>query len=97
MEAIFARCLRNSTSVDLWAFYLTYIRRVNKLEGVEPEKAKQSRTVIAKAYEFSLMYIGNDRDAGTLWSDYIGFLRSSDVCRAQSCVRHIELTHVSSG
>jgi cleavage stimulation factor subunit 3 len=79
VEALFARCLRTSTSVDLWTFYMTYIRRVNRTEGVDAEKLKQSRNVISKAYEFSLLHIGNDREAGLLWSDYIAFIRAAEV------------------
>lgn len=79
VEAIFARCLRNSTSIDLWAFYITYIRRMNKTEGVDPEKAKQARNTIIKSYDFCLGHVGQDRSAGQLWNDYIIFLRSSEV------------------
>lgn len=79
VESIFARCLRNSTSVDLWAFYITYIRRMNKIEGVDVDKAKTSRIVISKSYEFCLLHVGQDRFSGSLWSEYIAFLKSSDV------------------
>lgn len=46
VEAIFARCCRSSTSVDLWRFYLDYIRRVNPIDPANIELAKQARAII---------------------------------------------------
>lgn len=76
VEQIFSQCLRPSVSVELWAFYLNYIRRVNPIEG---DKAAASRTVILSAYEFSLGHIGNDRDSGNIWLDYISILKAGEV------------------
>lgn len=33
-----------------------------------------------KAYEFALNYVGQDKDSGEIWTDYIEFLRSGEVC-----------------
>ncbi|KAF8320076.1 Suf-domain-containing protein, partial [Clavulina sp. PMI_390] len=72
-EALFARFLRPSPSVDLWKFYLIYIRRVNP----NPNEAN-SRNTIKKAYEFALNHVGQDKDAGDIWKDYIDFLKSTE-------------------
>ncbi|GAA5873550.1 hypothetical protein JCM16303_001161 [Sporobolomyces ruberrimus] len=75
VEAIFSRCLRISTSVDLWRFYLDYIRRINPIDPTNLEAAKQTRSIIAGAFEFALAHIGQDRRAGDLWFEFINFLR----------------------
>ncbi|GAA6000875.1 hypothetical protein JCM10207_004701 [Rhodosporidiobolus poonsookiae] len=79
VEDIFARCLRSSTSVDLWRFYLDYIRRVNPVDPANPDLAKQARSVIASAFEFALGHINFDRRAGEIWQEYIGFLREGQT------------------
>ncbi|GAA6008673.1 hypothetical protein JCM11491_003391 [Sporobolomyces phaffii] len=75
VEAIFSRCLRISTSVELWRFYLDYIRRINPIDPTNLEAAKQTRSIIAGAFEFALAHIGQDRRAGDLWFEFINFLR----------------------
>ncbi|GAA5920123.1 hypothetical protein JCM1841_004448 [Sporobolomyces salmonicolor] len=75
VEAIFARCLRISTSVDLWRFYLDYIRRINPIDPANMDAAKQTRSIIATAFEFALAHVGQDRRAGEIWSEFIAFLR----------------------
>ncbi|GAA5990953.1 hypothetical protein JCM11641_007443 [Rhodosporidiobolus odoratus] len=77
VEDIFARCLRTSTSVDLWHFYLDYIRRVNPVDPNNFDQAKQARSVIAAAFEFALGHSTHDRRAGDIWMEYIGFLREA--------------------
>lgn len=79
MEKIFDRCLRTSTSVQLWAFYITFIRRRNPVDGVDVDKAKTSRILINQSYDFCLGHVGQDRQAGPLWYEYIGFLKGAPV------------------
>lgn len=38
-----------------------------------------SRNTIKKAYEFALNHIGQDKDSGEIWKDYIDFLKSSET------------------
>ncbi|GAA6055006.1 hypothetical protein JCM3770_000490 [Rhodotorula araucariae] len=77
VEAIFGRCCRSSTSVDLWRFYLDYIRRVNPIDPANIELAKQARSVVGAAFEFALSHIGHDRRAGEIWGEYLAFLREA--------------------
>ncbi|KAJ8697549.1 mRNA 3'-end-processing protein rna14 [Pleurotus ostreatus] len=70
-QTLFTRFLWSSPSVDLWTFYLTYVRRVN----VGPA----ARGVIQKSYEFALAHIGHDKDSGSIWSDYIEFLKAGET------------------
>ena len=80
VEQIFSRCLRSSVSVELWAFYLNYIRRVNPVEG---DKAAASRAVIISAYDFSLNHIGIDRESGQIWLDYINIVKAGEVSSSE--------------
>ncbi|KAM0751817.1 Suf-domain-containing protein [Meredithblackwellia eburnea MCA 4105] len=75
VEAIFGRCLRLSPAVDLWKFYLDYIRRVNPTDASAGERAKEARGIIAKAFEYALQHVGQDRRAGDMWMEYINFLK----------------------
>lgn len=77
VENIFTRCLKTVLSVDLWKFYLNYIRRINSTEDGKLES--DTRTVIEKAYDYVLNNVGIDKDSGPIWSDYIFFLKNAEV------------------
>ncbi|KAH9843581.1 Suf-domain-containing protein [Rhodofomes roseus] len=68
---LFKRYLTKSSSVDLWKFYLTFVRRVNT--------GPNSRDIIRTAYEFALGHVGQDKDSGEMWSDYIQFLKAGET------------------
>ncbi|KZV84585.1 hypothetical protein EXIGLDRAFT_624012 [Exidia glandulosa HHB12029] len=77
-ESLFSRFLRPSPSVDLWKFYLVYwqptdpsFRRFN----TDPS----TRETVKKAYEFALAHIGQDKDSGEIWKEYIDFLASGET------------------
>ncbi|KXN88352.1 mRNA 3'-end-processing protein RNA14 [Leucoagaricus sp. SymC.cos] len=72
-EDLFKRFLRLSPSVDLWKFYLTYVRRLNSASG------PQTRDIVRKSYEFALNHVGQDKESGEIWSDFIQFLKSADA------------------
>lgn len=56
-------------------FLLTSIfRRVNA-NLTDPN----SRSTIRKAYEFALQHIGQDKDSGEVWKDYIDFLKATET------------------
>ncbi|KAH8115634.1 Suf-domain-containing protein [Phellopilus nigrolimitatus] len=71
-EALFARFLRTSASVDLWKFYIIYVRR--RL-NVGPT----TRDTVAKAYEFALQHVGQDKDSSDIWAEYIQFVKSGEA------------------
>ncbi|KAF5366256.1 hypothetical protein D9758_005681 [Tetrapyrgos nigripes] len=70
-EELFKRFLKASPSVELLRFYLTYVRRIN----TDPT----TRDTVRKAYEFALGLVGQDRDSGDMWADYINFLNAGPV------------------
>ncbi|KAG0020917.1 mRNA 3'-end-processing protein rna14 [Podila clonocystis] len=71
VEAIFQRCLRSVLSVELWKYYLNYIRRINT--GPDAQK------IITQAYEFVLQHVGLDAESGPIWGDYLFFLKSGQA------------------
>lgn len=73
-EQIFGKSLLSVPNVKLWSVYLNYIRRVNDLTT---DTVGNARTTISQAYDFVLANIGIDRDSGTLWQEYIQFLRTA--------------------
>ncbi|KIJ33188.1 hypothetical protein M422DRAFT_183517 [Sphaerobolus stellatus SS14] len=70
-EALFNRFLRPSPSVQLWKFYLSYVRRMNS----DPS----TREMVSKAYDFALLYIGQDKDSGEIWKEYLDFVKSGET------------------
>lgn len=73
LEGIFQIALIKNYNVDLWGIYLAYIRRRN---NVMTDASGQARNTITQAYDFALNLIGNDKDSGTIWQDYIAFVKS---------------------
>ncbi|GAO46479.1 hypothetical protein G7K_0710-t1 [Saitoella complicata NRRL Y-17804] len=74
-QTIFTKCLRSVLDLDLWRFYLDYIRRVNNvLTG-----GAQARMIISQAYEFVLSNIGMDYESGPIWKDYLDFIKSGEA------------------
>lgn len=71
-ESIFTRTLRAIPDVQLWTAYLNYIRRRNDLN----DPTGRARQTVSQSYEFVLNNIGQDRDAGGIWSDYIQFIKT---------------------
>ncbi|KFH61759.1 hypothetical protein MVEG_12400 [Podila verticillata NRRL 6337] len=71
VEAIFQRCLRSVLSVELWKYYLNYIRRINT--------GPDAKTIITQAYEFVLQHVGLDAESGPIWGDYLFFLKSGQA------------------
>ncbi len=75
VEQIFSKCLLSVPSIDLWKYYLDYIRRMNNLSTGGPH----ARSVISQAYEFVLQHVGIDLKSATLWQDYLAFIKSGPV------------------
>ncbi|KAI1131440.1 hypothetical protein F5Y10DRAFT_66685 [Nemania abortiva] len=71
-EGIFSRTLFAVPHVQLWTAYLNYVRRRNDLN----DPSGQARQTVSQAYEFVLNNIGQDRDAGPIWQDYILFIKT---------------------
>ncbi|KAF8189661.1 hypothetical protein BJ912DRAFT_966052 [Pholiota molesta] len=70
-EELFKKFLIRSPCVELWIFYLTYVRRLNV--------SAAQRDNVRMSYEFALNHVGQDKDSGQIWSDYIQFLKSGEA------------------
>ncbi|KAL4786186.1 hypothetical protein BJX76DRAFT_322160 [Aspergillus varians] len=73
LEQIFNRTLLTIPAVQLWTVYLDYVRRRNPLST---DTTGQARKIISSAYDLALQHTGMDKDSGTIWTDYINFIRS---------------------
>ncbi|TIA24725.1 Suf-domain-containing protein [Aureobasidium pullulans] len=73
LENIFNMALLKNYNVQLWGIYLDYIRRRN---NVMTDTTGQARQTITQAYDFALNLIGSDKDSGSMWQDYINFIKS---------------------
>ena len=59
--------------VKLRRLQLRWILRRNNVGNAQ-------RDDVRKSYEFTLNHVGQDKDSGEIWSDYIQFLQSGEVC-----------------
>jgi cleavage stimulation factor subunit 3 len=73
VEQIFNKSLLTVPNVHLWSTYLNYVRRRNNLTS---DSSGNARQIINQTYDFVLNNIGNDKDSGPLWQDYVQFLRN---------------------
>ncbi|EED19907.1 CFIA complex component Rna14, putative [Talaromyces stipitatus ATCC 10500] len=73
LEQIFNRTLLNIPNVQLWTVYLDYIRRRHPLTT---DTSGQARRTITSAYDLALTHVGLDRDAASLWLDYVEFIKT---------------------
>lgn len=73
MEKIFQRTLLQIPYLPLWSLYLDHIRRINNLTTDASGNARQT---IYQAYDLALQQIGLDKDSGSLWQDYVQFIKS---------------------
>lgn len=73
LEAIFNLSLLKVQSIDLWNIYIDHVRRRN---DVATDASGQGRQVVSQAYEFVINQVGQDKDSGQLWQDYIAFIKS---------------------
>lgn len=69
-KQIFSRCLLHCMQVPLWRCYLQFVRKANDKKGVDGQEETR------KAFEFMLSYVGCDIGSGTVWVEYITFLKS---------------------
>lgn len=67
---ILGRCLKSTTSVDLWKCYVNFIRRKHSVITGGDE----ARRVIFQAYETATNQVGTDPGSGSLWSEYLAFI-----------------------
>ncbi|KAJ6544221.1 hypothetical protein B0H19DRAFT_1076360 [Mycena capillaripes] len=70
-EELLNKFLRTSPSAELWKFYLDYVRRTNS--------GPKTYETVRKAYDFALAHIGQDRDSGSIWAEYIQFLNATET------------------
>lgn len=78
LEEIFAQslpCVINCT--DLWKLYLKYVKETNvpsTNEDIQVQKDK--RSLVIKAYEAAIASIGCSPFSGSLWQDFIDYIKS---------------------
>ena len=73
-DTVLGNSLMQAPYLPLWALYLDHLRRHNNLTT---DVSGNARHVINQAYELALEQVGQDKDSGRLWQDYILFLKSA--------------------
>ncbi|KAK5000031.1 mRNA 3'-end-processing protein rna14 [Elasticomyces elasticus] len=73
LEQIFNRSLLQIPNVQLWTIYLDHVRRRNNLLT---DVTGDARKIVQQSYDFVLQSVGNDKEAGPIWQDYLQFLKS---------------------
>lgn len=73
MEQIFRKALVSVPSVEVFIIYVNYVRRRNNMQTGDTAAAYSN---ISKTFEFALKQVGVDKDSGSLWQEYINFLKS---------------------
>ncbi|EAW09679.1 cleavage polyadenylation factor subunit RNA14 [Aspergillus clavatus NRRL 1] len=73
LEQIFNRTLLTIPDVQLWSVYLDYVRRRNPLTT---DTTGQARRIISSAYDLALQHVGVDKDSGSIWTDYVQFVKT---------------------
>lgn len=56
---------------------VSYVGDLRKLNT-----APAQRETVRMSYEFALNHVGQDKDSGAIWNDYIQFLQSGEVHHA---------------
>lgn len=69
--ALFARSLLSVPTVELWALYVRHVASTH--DSATPGGA----AAVRGAHEFAVENVGVDPTSGSLWCDYISFLRSA--------------------
>lgn len=67
---LFNKYLKTSPFLDLWKFYLNYVKKMNS--------GPNTRDIVRKALEYALNHIGHDKDSTEIWQDYIAFLKAEE-------------------
>ncbi|KAI9707545.1 MAG: mRNA 3'-end-processing protein rna14 [Candelina mexicana] len=73
VEQIFNQSLLAIPNIQFWSVYLDYVRRRNNLTT---DTAGTARQIVSQAYDFVLQNIGGDKDSGSIWQDYVQFIRT---------------------
>lgn len=73
MEVLFGRSLLEVPDVQLWSIYINYVRRQHSMQTGDIAK---NYKIINDAFNFALKNVGMDKDSGTLWQDYINFIKT---------------------
>ena len=79
----FAVCRALVILSDLCEVRLSFLVRIPRLNSRwilrRNNVGNAQRDDVRKSYEFTLNHVGQDKDSGEIWSDYIQFLQSGEV------------------
>ncbi|KAJ1547825.1 mRNA 3'-end-processing protein rna14 [Nowakowskiella sp. JEL0078] len=78
IDTIYNTCLRSVLSCELWKNYLNYIKRTHSPGLVPTDRKAEAHAIVERAFEFVLQNVGMDKESGTIWADYIHFIKSSE-------------------
>ena len=73
MEQIFKKVLVSVPSVEVFSVYVNYVRRRHSMQTGDTTQAYRN---INSTFDFALKSVGADKDSGSLWIEYINFLKT---------------------
>ena len=72
LEKIFQRTLMQIAYLPIWSMYLDHVRRHN---NTITDSSHTARKTITAAFELALKQVGLDKESGSMWQDYISFIK----------------------
>ncbi|KAJ7710760.1 hypothetical protein B0H17DRAFT_1123872 [Mycena rosella] len=80
VETFFIKYVHPSPSVAIWKSYIDYLKH----------KPSTGYDNLCKTYDFVLKQVGQDRDSGSLWADYIRLLKPMEADNAWEAQEKID-------
>lgn len=57
-------------------FWTTYLNHVRRRHNMDTDSSGRARQTVSQTFEVVLENVGIDKDAGSIWQEYIAFIKS---------------------
>jgi hypothetical protein len=88
------KCAREvSYSPNVWILYLNYLKKKISMTALEELPLTQEKQHLVPVYEAALRQVGLDIFAGSIWADYVSFLKS-EKARCTCVMRYYSFSNI---